>query len=349
MHAASFRFAFASALRKRTCGDNQGFLTLSLATMLSLGEILVAPLVVLAEPSVQFDIARAVECRDVTPRERIAQYPMQRLIEVALPVSVRFQDVSRDDVDEIDIEVSGAMAGLRVQDFAPRTQLASEITREIETTTTTKKMRSLEGTLGGSLPIPGAEAAARLTPSISAGLSGCETATEKINRLPPKHVVVVCGTTAEGRGVFFKLKRTSQTSLEGVHELAVTFVAPRTWPAIAIKVECKALGERKTLWMKQETTLGHLDRYVQLMPAAPAPTRQVVLKPIEAGLPAATATAVANSSAASPTKWRPARATPLPAKRTDNAALALLKKVANEANSDGTVEVESAETAVGMD
>jgi hypothetical protein len=127
----------------------------------------------------------------------------------------------------------------------------------------------------------------------------------------------------------------------------VTFVAPRTWPAIAIKVECKALGERKTLWMKQEATLGHLDRYVQLMPAAPA--RQVVLKPTEAEPPAARTTAIANSSAASPTKWRPARATPLPAKRTDNAALALLKKVANEANSDGPVEVEGAETAVGKD
>ena len=112
-------------------------------------------------------------------------------------------------------EVSGAAAGLRVQDFAPATQLASEITHEIETTTTTKKTRSLDGTLGGSLPIPGAEAAARVTPSITAGLSGCETATEKINRLPPKHVVIVSGTYAEGRGVFFKLKRTSQTSLGG--------------------------------------------------------------------------------------------------------------------------------------
>jgi hypothetical protein len=274
---------------------------------------------------------------------------MQRLIEVVLPVSVRFHEVSRNDVDEIGIEVSGAMAGLRVQDFAPTTQLASEITREIETTTTKKKTRSLDGTLGGSLPIPGAEVAARITPSISAGLSGCETATEKINRLPPKHVVVVSGTTAEGRGVFFKIKRTSQTSLEGVHELAVTFVAPRTWPAIAIRVECKALGERKTLWMKQEATLGRLDRYVQLMPAAPPPMRQVVLKPAEGELPAGKTTAVANSSAAKATKWRPSRPAPLPAKRTDNSTLAQPKNVADDANSDATVEADAAEAAFGKD
>lgn len=311
--------------------------------------VFVAPVGALADSGVEFDIARAVECRDVTPRERLAQYPMQRLIEVSLPVSVRFHDVSRDDVDEIDIEVSGAMAGLRVQDFAPATQLASEITREIETTTTSKKVRSLDGTLGGSLPIPGAEAAARVTPSISASLSGGETAIEKINRLPPKHVVVVSGTTAEGRGVFFKLKRTSQTSLEGVHEMAVTFVAPRTWPAIALKVECSAVGERKTLWMKQQATLGHLDRYVQLIPAAPAQTRQVVLKPTEGELPIARPTTVADSSAASPTKWRPARATPLPPKGPDNSAVALLKKIATDANPDPAAEKEDGKAVITKD
>ena len=304
---------------------SKGFLTLALSSALSLSAAIVLPVAAFADAGVEFDIARAVECRDVTPRERLIQYPTQRLIEVALPVSVRFNDVSRDDVDEIDIEVSGAVAGLRVQDFAPATQLASEITREIETITMAKKTRSFDGTLGGTLPIPGAEAAAHLTPSISAGLAGCESATEKINRLPPKHVVVVSGTCAEGRGVFFKLKRTSQTSLEGVHEMAVTFVAPRTWAAIAIQVECTALGQRKTLWMKQSAMLGHIDRYVQLMPAAATPMRQVVLKPAEDDSPTAKPTAVADNSAASPTKWRPTRSAPLPPKVAEKTPITPIK------------------------
>jgi hypothetical protein len=294
--------------------------------------MLATPLATIASPSVEFDIARAVECRDVTPPERVQQYPLQRLIEVALPVSARFNDVSRDDVDEIDIEVSGAIAGLRVQDFAPTTQLASEITREIETTTTSKHARSLEGTLGGSIPIPGAEAAARLTPSISGGLSGCETAIEKINRLPPKDLVVVSGTYAEGRGVFFKLKRTSQTSLEGVHELAVTFVAPRTWTSVALQVKCSALGQRKMLWMKQAATLGQVDRYVQLMPAAAGAVRQVVLKPVGGEDAVASATTAGDDSAASPAKWRPSRPAPLPPKVADkSAAEPAKKKIAAEA------------------
>jgi hypothetical protein len=165
MQPASSRLAFANPLRIEARRASKGLLTFTMAMALAPCTAFVTSLVARAGPSVEFDIARAVECRDITPRERLVQYPTQRLIEVALPVSVRFNDVPRDDVDEIDIEVSGASAGLRVQDFAPATKLASEITREIETTTTTKKTRSLEGTLGGTLPIPGAEAAAHITPS----------------------------------------------------------------------------------------------------------------------------------------------------------------------------------------
>lgn len=267
----------------------------------------------IAGPGVDFDVARAVECHDITPPERLTLYPMQRLVEVSLPISVRFQDASADDVDEVDIEVSGASAGLRVQSFAPQTQLASDITHEIESTTTSKKSRSLDGTLGGSIPIPGAaDAVARITPSITAGIAGCDTATEKINRLPAKRVYVVSGTYAEGSGVFFKLKRNSQTSLEGTHELAVTFVTPRSWPTIEVQVNCSAHGERKMLWVRQSATLGRVEKYVQLIPAA-MPIRQVVMKPTDtdSAKPMDKAAGASDLAAASPTKWRPPATAPV--------------------------------------
>jgi hypothetical protein len=286
------------------------------AGMLSTCMTLVGTVVALAGPGVEFDVARAVECRDITPAERLTMYPMQRLVEVSLPISVRFQEASADDVDEIDIEVSGASAGLRVQSFAPQTQLASDITREIESTTTSKKSRSLDGTLGGAIPIPGAgDAVAKITPSITAGIAGCDTATEKINRLPAKHVYVVSGTYAEGSGVFFKLKRTSQTSLEGVHELAVTFVTPRSWPTIELQVNCSAHGERKVLWVRQSATLGRVEKYVQLIPAA-MPIQQVVMKPTDTD---------STKAAASPTKWRPQVV--LPATPTTSAGPAKVAKI----------------------
>jgi hypothetical protein len=217
-----------------------------------------------ARPYVEFDFARSAECRDVTPPKRAEQYPHQRLIEMALSVSVRFRGVTAEDVDELDLEINGTGTGLQVFDFSPDTQLASDVKRTIETTTTVKKDRSLDASLGGVLPIPYSEAVAHVTPSINAAMSRGEIATEKMQRLPPKYAVVVSGTSSAGRGVFFKLKRSSQTSLEGVHELEVTFVAPADWQDGKVVVGCSARGSRKVFWMDKPATLGRAASEVEL-------------------------------------------------------------------------------------
>jgi hypothetical protein len=232
-----------------------------------------------AAPYVEFDFARAIECRDVTPPHRLSSAQNVRLVEVLLPISVRFHGLTMDDVEQLDIEINGAAAALRVHDFAPCTILSSDIADPIETTTTTKRNRSLSGTLGGALPVPAGSLVANVTPSLTASLGKCETATEKLKRLAPKHAVVVSGTSSEGCGVFYKLKRSSQTSLEGVHELAITFIAPAKWRGANLQVTCSAQGERKVLWMKQDATLGSERSAVRLVLASMPATRQVVLKP----------------------------------------------------------------------
>ncbi|HJQ79045.1 MAG TPA: hypothetical protein VJ828_03775, partial [Lacipirellulaceae bacterium] len=121
-----------------------------------------------------------------------------------------------------------------------------------------------DGTLGGGLPVPVAGLVAHVSPSINAGISGSETATEKMNRLPPKHAIVVSGTSSEGRGAFFKLKRSSQTSLEGVHELRVTFVVPANWQGGEVRVGCSARGQKRLLLLKHDATLGRAAGDVRL-------------------------------------------------------------------------------------
>ena len=234
-----------------------------------------------AAPSVEFDFARVAECRDVTPAELAGQYSKRRLIELTLPVSVRFRGAPGEDVQELTIEINGAASGMRVHSFSPTTQLASDIAQPIETITTTKRARSLDATLGGELPLPYAEVVAHVSPSINAGVSGSETATEKLNRLPPKHAVVVSGTSSEGRGVFYKLRRSTQTSLEGVHVLSVTFVVPAAWRSGEVHVACSAYGQRKMLWLKQPAALGKTAGHVRLYLAGKSPA-YTVAKPIAA-------------------------------------------------------------------
>jgi hypothetical protein len=237
-----------------------------------------APTVAVAGPYVQFDFARTAACREVTPVQA-AELISGRLVEFILPMSVRFHGLTAEDVDELDIEINAAAAGLRVHDFSPTTQLASDIAKPIETTTTTTRSRSLDATLGGELPLPYAEVVAHVAPSINAGISGSETAVEKINRLPPKRAVVVSGTSSEGRGAFFKLKRCSQMSLEGVHELSVTFVVPVDWRGSEVRVGCSARGRRKMLWLEQPATVGRAAGTVRLYLAGKTPTYHVA-KPV---------------------------------------------------------------------
>jgi hypothetical protein len=118
--------------------------------------------------------------------------------------------------------------------------------------------------------------------------------------------------------VFFKLKRYSQTSLEGLHELTVTFIAPRAWRWSEIRVDCAARGEQKLLWMKQSGTIGQSTRMVQLVEMSAKPVRQTVLKPADpdqsaartpantSNKPATTAIGPAGATAAATPagKWR---------------------------------------------
>ncbi len=217
-----------------------------------------------ASLGVEFDFPQAVEIREVMLPQQTELSSSRNVIEVVLPISVRFHGQDQHAVEEITIEVNASAAGLQVYDFSPTTQLASELTKEIETTTTTERARSLDATLGGVLPVPYANLAAHIAPSISGGISNRELAIEKASRLPPKHVLVVSGTSHQGQGVFFKLKRNSQSTLEGVHELVVSFLVPDSWHGDAVSITCTASGQRRVLWIQQPKTWGRAKARIEL-------------------------------------------------------------------------------------
>src|SRR5882672_1925756 len=93
-----------------------------------------------AKLKVDFDFARQVSYKDITPPERLKQYPEERLICVKLPISVRFAGFASGEVEDINIEVDGSAADLRVDSFCPTTVLASDA-MTIESTTSTKNSR----------------------------------------------------------------------------------------------------------------------------------------------------------------------------------------------------------------
>jgi hypothetical protein len=234
-----------------------------------------------AEPNVEFDFARLAAYHVVAPCEAAEFTAGEKLVEVVLPISVRFHGVPVDSVQELNFEINGADTGLRVASFEPKTELHSDIVQTIYVSTTTEDARAIQATLGGEIPVPMGDVVSHVTPSVTAGLGKNETATERIQRLPPKQAIVVSGTSSQGRGVFFKLKRSSQTSLEGVHEVTVRFVVPDDWQGAAIRVACTARGERKVFWMDKPAMLGGTVAPVQLYEAGDAEMRELAKRRAE--------------------------------------------------------------------
>jgi hypothetical protein len=209
-------------------------------------------------PSIAFDFGRTAECRDVTPAESEALFPHEKIVELRLRVSVHLLEGRLDDVEEVRIEIGDCDSLIRVHDFAPSTRLESHHSGDIRRSTTTEQSKSIAASLGGELPVPLGDAVAHVTPSVNGGISNREVVTETENRIAPQHVVVASGTIGQEHGVFFTLRSSPLSSLEGVHELTVRFIVPEKWRGDSVRVCCRATGQERFLWIKQQSTWGHV-------------------------------------------------------------------------------------------
>jgi hypothetical protein len=205
-----------------------------------------------ADPQLGFDFGRTIECRDVTPPEFAEAYPDERIVECTVRLSVYLEGGDIGDVESLRVEINDCDQRLRVYDFAPRTLLASELAADVEVTTTTESTHEIGASLGGELPACIGGVVAHVTPTINAAKGGREVVTEKQVRVAPKQVVVASGTIHQEHGVYFTLRPSPQTSLEGVHDLTVAFIVPTTWRGDAVRVSCHATGQQKVLWVKQQ-------------------------------------------------------------------------------------------------
>jgi hypothetical protein len=229
-------------------------------------------------PQLAFDFSRVAECVDVSSEAKEQLYAGEKLVELKLRVSVHLLSGKISDVEEVRIELGDVDNRLRVHGFSPGTELTSNYSDDIEWTRTTEDSKDLGASLGGELPTPIGGLIANVTPSISAGTSNREKITEKQLRVAPKFAVVASGTIAQGHGVFFKLRSSPQTSLEGTHEFAVRFVVPAKWRGDAIRVCCQATGTEKVLWMTQQKTWAHNCGGVAIYLAGDAKARQAAIQ-----------------------------------------------------------------------
>ena len=229
-------------------------------------------------PQVNFDFGRVTECTEIASDGDSALFPNEKLIEVKLRVSVHLLAGNIADVEEVRIEVGDCDNRMRVHSFSPATQLASHLSGDIQWSKTTEESRSLGASLGGELPVALGSVVAHVTPSVNGGLGNVEKITETQTRVAPQFAVVASGTISQEHGVFFKLRSSPQSTLEGTHEFVIRFVVGEKWRGDSIQICCQATGTEKVLWMKQQTAWSHVCSNVALFLAGDLQARQAAIR-----------------------------------------------------------------------
>ena len=188
-------------------------------------------------PQVRFDTMPAVGCRDVTDDEFAFLHPGERLLEARFEISSILDSGAEADLTEFFFRMTSPQQSFHIVDYSPRTTLASDYCGGI--TIETKK----EDSKGLGLTATGGWEAAKLTGNADAGSKN--TLTTKYELVAPMESVIASGTIQNGYGVYFKLRRSRQGTLEGAKEYQVIFRAPVQWRGDILQVHCEARGMLK--------------------------------------------------------------------------------------------------------
>ncbi len=173
-------------------------------------------------------------------------------IELKLSSMIATPDVPR--IDQWLVQCQPRDTLLSIADYAPRTEVASDITGPIQI------KKSNESTKSIGIAVDGAYGyLAHANSGIDRGSKDIDS--YQLDRIAPVQAVTASGTINRGLGVFFKLRWTAQQVLEGEKTFRLTLRVPANWRAGLIDVSVIAQSGQKTFpgWESETKTLGSAD------------------------------------------------------------------------------------------
>ncbi len=209
------------------------FRSVLLAAVFELGASGITQSLAATPPEVSFDVSPSVGCRDVTTSEFASANPDERLVEARIEVSSLIRQGAEGDLLQFFYRFDSPRQTMRMVDYLPRTTLASDLAGNV---TVEKKQESTKG-IGGAVTAP---LAWPLKVTGSGELAAKSTDSTRYELVPPMNAVAASGTLDRGSGVYFKLKPSRSTSLEGAKHFAIVFRVPRSWRADYVHLSCSA-------------------------------------------------------------------------------------------------------------
>ncbi len=197
-----------------------------------------------APTRVSIDVGTTVECHDVTPAEFTQGHPQEKIVEATFHVSALLMSGRATDLEELHLIIESREGRMRVVDFKPRTELASDLAGDVEVSATVNKNSTLNASLGSVLVGQAGPVHVQASPGPSFGTTNTNGTKETYRRLSSKQLVLASGTVNAEHGVFFKWRHSNQNSLEGSREVSCRFVVPREWRGDWVQANCEVLAMR---------------------------------------------------------------------------------------------------------
>jgi hypothetical protein len=192
-------------------------------------------------PSVYFDVTPVVACRDASTTEFAAANPDEKLIEARIRVSSLIHSGDESDLLQYFYRVdSPGPTTVRIHDFAPKTTLASDVAGNVSIERKKEQSQGAGLTVSGPHDLP-----LKVTGSGDLGSKSLDAVRYEL--VPPMTAVAASGTIHRGQGVYFKLKPSRSSSLEGEKEFVLVFRVPASWRGEVVYVSCIATGVKRAL------------------------------------------------------------------------------------------------------
>jgi hypothetical protein len=100
--------------------------------------------------------------------------------------------------------------------------------------------------------------------------------------LPPKELLAASGTLNRERGVYFKLRPSPQTSLEGAKQFICVLRVPKAWRGDCVRIDCRAAADPRGWPMPETAECGAATFLVALFAAGDEEARQLMSQVVTA-------------------------------------------------------------------
>jgi hypothetical protein len=192
-------------------------------------------------PRVEFDVATSVACREVTTPEFAAAFPSEKLMQATFNISSLVRRGRQSDLAEFFYRIESPQGTLRIVDHLPRQELASPYVGPIAVEKKDEASAKIGGLITGHYP-PFSNAQLNAQAGTTNGM------VVRYEMLPPKELLAASGTLNRERGVYFKLRPSAQTSLEGAKQFICVLRVPRGWRGDCVRIDCQAACDARSSW-----------------------------------------------------------------------------------------------------